>query len=81
MVQELWCRHIEGQAEVFSVGAGVGADAPAGIVLDVLEEDGAAFEGVGDVGEFVGGVYGFGDGDEVVGNGRLVNKFAEVHAI
>lgn len=69
----------EGHAEVFAVGAGAGADLPAGIVLDVGEEYRPAFEGVGDVGEFVGGADGAVYGDEVAGFGRLLDEVTEGH--
>jgi hypothetical protein len=36
---------------------------------------------VSDVSQFEGSVYGFDDGDEVVGNGRLLNKLTKTHTI
>jgi hypothetical protein len=69
----------EAQGEVFSIGAGASADAPVGMVFDVVEEDGAAFKGVGHVGNFKGGVYGFANGDEIAYFGGLFEKVTKLH--
>jgi hypothetical protein len=79
VVQQLCHRHIERHAEVFAVRAGTGTDAPARVLFDLVEENGAAFEGVGHVGKFKSGVYGTVDRDKVIGDGRLLNKVTKAH--
>jgi hypothetical protein len=80
VVHQIGDGHLQVRAEITAIGANSGADAPAGMIDNIVEQDGAAFQAVGYVGNLEGRVNGFFDGDQIADGGGTFDETAEAHA-